>query len=104
MNFQPSTCQYIVVLESQLFCDAIQKVDKFGLFPEGALENLEEMNGQKEAEEEEKPQISGLIIEERKIEKGYGVDGENKVKRKTKVEIGLINQVHFFVLINLSEN
>lgn len=37
---EPATCQYIVVLESPLFCDALQQVDKFGLFTEEIFEQM----------------------------------------------------------------
>jgi hypothetical protein len=40
--FKPTTCQYIVVLESTLFCEALQNVDSLGLINEnvGALISL----------------------------------------------------------------
>jgi hypothetical protein len=98
-KLQPSTCQYIVVLESRLFCDVLQKVDKYGLLPEdasfGGEKILEEEKGKSPMDGEEKQlHFSKITIEDGDKEQ-RNEDGTMKRIRKAKLEIGslALNQV-----------
>ena len=91
---EPATCQYIVVLESPLFCEALQKVDRFGLFPEGTFE-------QAKADDERKEETPKSSFENSEEEEGAETaTTTTKTKKMRLVQFDLSNPVLNVVIKN----
>jgi endoplasmic reticulum lectin 1 len=65
---EPDTCSYILVVESALFCDGLQKMDKYGMLPEmpqlqeqdwahseGRTKSTSDTNAEEDSDPEETP-------------------------------------------------
>ncbi|KAL0267438.1 UNVERIFIED_CONTAM: hypothetical protein PYX00_009710 [Menopon gallinae] len=77
---EPKTCQYILVVESQLICHIITKVDKYGLYDNGdeiGFSRADYKNGYKPYKEDERITV---------------VEGKGKEKKKDDLKVNVFLQ------------